>query len=141
MDAAEAENTGAIKDIHQPNAKGAIKVLVVEDEAALAELIQRALDMHKLECEVTSMPDQALAWLDRDKNFRFLLTDLNLSQDYSGLNLITEARDRNPNIQCIIMSGDVSGIDPIAFDPPLKVLQKPFSLQALVEMVGTVSSQ
>ena len=116
------------------------RILVVEDEAALANLIQRVLGMYDAEGVVLSTPEEALQML-RDESFDCLLTDLNLwNSPLSGLDLVSQARETREGIHCVVMSGDVGGVDQKRFQPPLLTLQKPFGVAALVAALGLDSA-
>ncbi|HVZ70830.1 MAG TPA: ATP-binding protein [Polyangia bacterium] len=124
----------------RPNATGAPRrrVLVIDDEAALAAMIQRVLGR---ECDVTVAADarEGLARLTGVDAFDVILCDL-MMPDMTGMDLYAEAARRHAGLErrFVFMTGG-------AFTPraaeflervPNRRLEKPFETSALREIVA-----
>ena len=116
-----------------------MKVLLVEDEAALADVIARNLRARQYEVAVAQSAAEAIAsmaerWPD------VLVLDINLP-DLTGWEILRRltALDRR-RIHVIIISA--APISPKRIDEfkPLRTLQKPFPIAALVRMLSEVAS-
>jgi hypothetical protein len=116
------------------------RILLVEDEPAVRELVARVL--RQAGFEVLSAADGpsaiALADLDRDA-IDLLLTDV-VMPDMSGVELSREIRARRPGIRVLLMSGytEESLVGP---DGALDLLPKPFTDSVLLAAVRSSLSQ
>ena len=77
------------------------KILIVDDEAVVAEICSRALE----NCRVTraSGGQQALALIEKT-DFDLILTDINMP-DMGGLELLRKIKERQPTQPVIVMTG------------------------------------
>src|SRR5687768_11941310 len=82
------------------------RLLVVDDEAALALAIRDTLTQHGYEVVVANTAPDALAILQKE-NFDVLLTDLNLPAK-DGVTLLAEALAIDPKMVGIMMTGQGS---------------------------------
>jgi CheY-like chemotaxis protein len=114
-----------------------MKVLVVDDNEALADVIQCTLEDNGL--EVISAKD-GLDGYDAYVRFEpdLVITDINMPRA-NGLEMMEHIRAHNPMVKTIYMSADID-----AFRPSLErergrysvnVFEKPFSLTALTNLV------
>src|SRR5688572_33426961 len=94
-----AESTHAV-------ALPAARVLVVDDEEAVLLTIQGVLELDGYEVVATSSGRQALELL-QSQPFDLLLTDLRI-EDFDGLELLREQRQRAPDAQSIMLTGYAS---------------------------------
>ena len=107
------------------------RLLLVEDEPALADLLKRYLERLGYQVDACDHPDAALALLDAHPDaYALLITDLSLPA-MSGDELMTRSRLRAPHLRAIISSGypyqpRVEGVE---------FLQKPFLPNLLAEAV------
>jgi CheY-like chemotaxis protein len=107
------------------------RLLLVEDEPALADLLKRYLERLGYQVDACAHPDAALALLDaHPEDYALLITDLSLP-DMSGDELMTRSRLRAPHLRAIIASGypyepRVAGVE---------FLQKPFLPNLLAQAV------
>jgi DNA-binding response OmpR family regulator len=82
------------------------KVIVIEDDHALAELLKEYLQELKHSVVIHYNPTSAIRHLKTEK-FDALLTDINMTP-INGVELIHEVRVFNKEIQIIAMSGSYS---------------------------------
>lgn len=107
------------------------RLLLVEDEPALAALLKKYLERLGYQVDACDHPDAALALLDaHPEDYALLITDLSLP-DMSGDELMTRSRLRAPHLRAIIASGypyqpRVAGVE---------FLQKPFLPNLLAQAV------
>jgi cyclic di-GMP phosphodiesterase len=79
------------------------RVLCIEDDRQVRELIHRVLDSAGHECVSAATADEARALL-RDEQFSAVLCDINLP-DSSGLELLRELRERHPDVATVMVTG------------------------------------
>lgn len=79
------------------------RILVVDDERAIRELVRRLLVSAGYDCGTAGSSAEAAQLLGR-QSFDVLLADLQLPGE-SGLDLLARVRDRHPNTAAIVMSG------------------------------------
>ena len=110
---------------------GSPRLLLVEDEPALADLLKKYLERLGYQVDACTEAHAALALLDaHPEAYAVLITDLSLP-DMSGDELMTQSRLRAPHLPGIIASGypyepRVAGVE---------FLQKPFLPNLLAEAV------
>jgi len=80
-----------------------IKVLVVDDEPAITDLLREILDSENFFCKTENNPVNALDIIAKEK-FDILLTDLRMP-DISGIELIEKALLIDPDITPIVITG------------------------------------
>ena len=117
-------------------AKGA-HILVVDDDPDVREVI--AQDLQQMGCVVTEAESgrAALTMLERETRCDLVIIDL-VMPGLSGLETLRLARRSRPELRVLFTSGyaDLSRFGDNLRDHPL--LQKPFTLESLAEMVQTV---
>jgi DNA-binding NtrC family response regulator len=107
------------------------RLLLVDDEAALADLLKRYLERLGYQVDACLHPETALALLDSGlARYELLITDLTLPL-MNGEELVIKAREKVPHLRAIISSGypyqpDTAGVE---------FLQKPFVPKMLAEAV------
>lgn len=107
------------------------RILVVDDERAIRELMRRLLERAGYACATAGSSAEADELLARG-SFDLLLADLQMPGE-SGLDLLAHVRDRHPATATIVMSGVH---DPQLADAALTLgacgyLVKPFSPEEL----------
>ena len=113
------------------------RILVVDDEAQMRALCLRALSDTVVAVETASGPEEALTLLSRNA-FDIIITDMQMSDPRAGVNLAKEARNRWPQTDILIMTGQPSLETAIS---TLKTgaadyLLKPFSIAQLQTVVS-----
>ena len=111
-------------------------VLLVDDEAALTELLKKYLERLGYRVEACTHPEAALALLDaHPKRYALLVTDLTLPV-MNGEELVMRSRERAPALPAIIVSG--YPYEPQAMG--VEFLQKPFIPKMLAEAIQRMLS-
>jgi DNA-binding response OmpR family regulator len=113
-----------------------MRILVVDDERAIRELVCRLLVSAGYDCATAGSAAEAADLLARE-SFDLLLADLQLP-GVSGLDLLAHVRDRHRDTAAIVMSG---AHDPQLADAATSLgasgyLVKPFSPEELSTEVG-----
>ena len=110
-------------------------ILVVDDEAAIRQLVARILERNGFAVRACATPHEALA---DSQPIDLLLVDLILP-DMNGRTLAEKLRERHPHLPVILMSGYLPQHD-LTPSPPSTFLQKPMKmadvLATVVEMIG-----
>ncbi|MEK9802455.1 MAG: ATP-binding protein [Curvibacter sp.] len=82
-------------------------VMYVDDDQALAFLVERVLGRRGFKVSVYTDPRAALAALREQQDFDLLVTDYNMP-DYSGVDLLKEARQIRPRLPMALASGYIT---------------------------------
>jgi len=119
-----------------PAEVGAVRVLVVEDDPGVRELVKRTLDRAGHHAVTAGSAAEALRIFDRVKpSFDVLLSDVVLP-DRSGPELYRALTRRVPNLPVVFMSGYGEGVLESRGGPADAVfLQKPFTAQGLAATI------
>jgi DNA-binding NtrC family response regulator len=119
------------------------RILVVDDEPSLRRTLERALTSFDYEVVTVADPHSAYLTLDESR-YDLVLLDLRLPQMAGDTFFLAIVR-RWPRLlgRVILMSGD-----PLSEHPEwpaelvgCPILRKPFTLDSLVQLVGTVLAQ
>ncbi|MEI9940058.1 MAG: sigma-54 dependent transcriptional regulator [Pseudomonadota bacterium] len=78
------------------------KVLIVDDDTSMCELLAEGLVQHGYEARWNASPHEALAQL-AEHNFDVVLTDINM-RDMSGLELCQKATEAHPELPVIVIT-------------------------------------
>jgi len=114
-----------------------MKALVVDDNEALAQVIQGALEDNGL--EVISAKD-GLDGYDAYVRFEpdLVITDIHMPRA-NGLEMMEHIRAHNPMVKTIYMSGDTTEFRTVfereKSQYPVRILRKPFSMKSLTSLV------
>jgi len=120
-------------------AKG--KILIVDDEISIIELVQMELVRRGYHVRIASGGEEALSIL-RENEMDLLVTDLRMP-NIDGVELIRRANQINPKMPCVIVSGqgelEVSyrGKDIHIY----RFLEKPFGLDEIEEILENALQQ
>lgn len=104
-----------------------IRVLLVEDESLIAEIIGEALTEHGYAVHAVPNAQDALEHLSAGSRIDLLFTDINLPGDIDGARLATLVRDMHPGLPVIYASGRWALLDELRGVPHSAILQKPYS--------------
>lgn len=110
-----------------------LKVLLVEDDEALRELIAEALTMLDAQVITYANADLALVELERCAAVNLILTDSRMPGQMDGLQLAKLVAERWPELPIMVTSGNRMAGDVL----PTKAvfLAKPWTLDALFQCV------
>jgi CheY-like chemotaxis protein len=117
-----------------PSAGRGERVLVVEDEDAVASIVRRILEADGYDVLAAADPHEAIA-LCEGLDVDVVVTDI-VMPGMSGPQLVARLRDDRPELPAIFMSGYTDR--PGALPPDAPVLSKPFSRQELLVEVAEI---
>jgi CheY-like chemotaxis protein len=112
-------------------------VLVVEDDLLIQSVIEEVLQDGGFEAVVVETGQKALGLLgDNPQHYRALVTDINLMGDVDGWQVANQAREANPAIPVVYMTG--AAVEQWASHgvPNSVLLAKPFAPAQLVTAVS-----
>ncbi|OLU28191.1 hypothetical protein BVH03_12870 [Pseudomonas sp. PA15(2017)] len=117
-------------------------ILVVDDEAAIRDLIAEALEEVGYKVSKAGNAAQALRELEGDSEAALLITDIGLPGEMSGDELAVIALDRCPTLKVLFISGFVENAVPaIALKSgQTELLLKPFAVKELKAIVQRLLS-
>ncbi len=119
----------------RPSCRG-LRILVVDDDAAVGRLTARMLEDAGHRASATTEPKIAIEWLSNGERFDVVLSDVIMPGGRSGTHLAREIRRRWPGLPVLLASGYIAGLDSIQQEFP--VLQKPFTTLELIRAIETV---
>ena len=117
------------------------RILIVEDESAVRNLLDRVLSSLGYTTRMTGNADEALDVIaDSSQHVDILVTDMVLPGALQGDVLAQQARVLRPGLPIIHMSGYTGDAITHAgrLDPGVNFLEKPFRPEALAQMVRRV---
>jgi DNA-binding NtrC family response regulator len=113
-------------------------VLLVEDEVLLCWILEEALFESGYRVETRTTGDEGLEAIESQRSFDALVTNIRLAEGPDGWALARHARERDPTIPVIYISGDSTarhGDEGVAGS---LMLAKPFEPEALRHALGTL---
>lgn len=115
-------------------------VLAVDDEALVLELIQVALEDGGFVVQPATGAKEAIALIDSDpaRHFTGLVTDVNLGRSLSGWDVARKARELNPAIPVVYISGDSGHEWEVNGVPNSILVQKPFAPAQIVVALASL---
>ena len=132
------EEDALVPEIVESMAGGHETVLVVEDEAALRDLVHRILTDLGYRARCVANAEEALEVLDGEAFFMdLLLTDLVLPGEIQGHALATMLIERRPDLPVLYMSGYTRNgvVHGGRLDRGVAFVEKPFTLHTLARAV------
>lgn len=114
-----------------------IAILVVDDEASVLFTYRMILEQQGYAATAANTAAEAVK-LVRQQDFNLLLCDLSLEEKRTGFEVFDEARKKNPQVPCVLLTGYASK-DAVekAENEGIAVLFKPIDIQ---EFLSTISS-
>lgn len=148
------EEMPVVQQIDQWMQKGGVprqikRVLLVDDKDVLLELYKQLLVrvIPDIEIETASSGEEALAILEKDAMFDFIITDQQM-WDMTGVELLPHIRRLNHQAIIVLISGSLLDIKLkeqqerfIKADADLFLLAKPFSMHDFFTFLNAVSAQ
>lgn len=119
------------------------KVLVVDDEALIADLLQTTLEEAGFSVASAMSDAEAMHVLERDRGRDLvgLITDVRLGGARSGWDIAHKARQLNPGLPVIYITGD-SGHEWSANGVPNStVITKPFAYSQVIVALSSLINQ
>ncbi|MGY8634546.1 response regulator [Bradyrhizobium sp. 14AA] len=113
-----------------------LRILVVEDDYLIAEMVREALAEGGFETEVVASGQEALSLLDDDHKYRALVTDINLQDERTGWQVATRARELFADLPVVYMTGAAADEWTSRGVPNSVLLTKPFAPAQVVTAVS-----
>lgn len=111
-----------------------IKVLLVEDECDLLELVSQGLDAHGMDVTGANSGVAALLYLRSGMSFDVVVSDIAMPGGVSGIDVAIEAARVRPPLRIVLTSGHpLSHFAPLPQD--VTFLSKPYRLKQLLEAI------
>ena len=140
LPAAAEEPAGRTGVPEPPAAPGREKILVVEDEAQVRELVQRILSGAGYSVVTASTGDEGMTMVGSEPGLQMVVTDLVLPGSASGVDIARKVATGPGAVRLLCISGYseqlVSGAPGFPYAAPF--LQKPFSASELLKKVREV---
>jgi CheY-like chemotaxis protein len=114
---------------------GDMKVLVVDDDLAVADVIAGMLEDLGCDVEVRDGVQPALDWLTSGSLPSLIISDIRMPGGRNGIDLAKEVRRSHPNLPIVLVTGYS---DRPTDELNLPVLLKPVSQKAFAEVLKTV---
>ncbi|WP_439372035.1 response regulator [Bradyrhizobium sp. DASA03120] len=113
-----------------------LRILIVEDDYLIAEMVREALAEGGFETEVVASGQEALALLDDDRKYRALVTDINLQDEHTGWQVAKRARELSADLPVVYMTGAAADEWASRGVPNSVLLTKPFAPAQVVTAVS-----
>jgi PAS domain S-box-containing protein len=128
-------------DTHPPTLANTGRILLVEDEPAVRDVVSRILDRAGFDVHVSENGEKALQRLRHDPHYDLLLTDVIMPGMWGDV-LATHAKELHPDLPILFMSGySERFLRRGRATAPGPVLTKPFREDALLTQVATLVSE
>jgi two-component system cell cycle sensor histidine kinase/response regulator CckA len=127
------EDESSVGEAHAAVPSGTETILLVEDEAAVRELVRRVLEDAGYRVLLAEKPSQAERLLGEEESIDLMLTDV-VMPEMSGYELATRTLERRPEIRMMFMSGyshPAAGSQAVRGE----LLQKPFTTDELTRTI------
>ena len=116
------------------------RVLLVEDEFLLCDMIAEALSEHGFEVYAVANAKDALRHLTCGSPCDILLTDINLQGDIDGTTLARLARELRPDLPVVYASGSYNRLEELDAVSGAIFVAKPYNPDKLCEMLCELTS-
>lgn len=110
------------------------KVLVIDDEDFIRELIKDFLDLAEIQCQGAENAEQGLKWI-AEETFDLILLDRNLGK-FKAEDLIAQIKHHQKNVPIVILTGDQqSSRDYLEKTGANGIIFKPFQVNDFMENI------
>jgi DNA-binding response OmpR family regulator len=114
-------------------------ILVVEDDQLIQAMVEEALSDGGFGSAITASGEEAISLLQgTEKQYRALITDINLLGRLNGWEVARVARELNPTVPVIYMTGTDGGEWASKGVPNSVLLSKPFAPAQIVTAVASL---
>jgi CheY-like chemotaxis protein len=123
--------------------ESAALILVVEDEDAIRDLLQTALEDDGYKVLLAGSGEEAIKLLKKHKTAKGLVTDIRLGSErkMTGWEIARQARELNPEIAVVYMSGDSAADWSVDGVPKSVMVPKPFALSQISTALATLLNE
>lgn len=116
-----------------------VTILVIEDDQLIQAMVQEALSEGGFEATVTASGEEAVALLHANRSqYRAVVTDINLIGRFDGWKAARTARETDPTIPVIYMTGTHGEEWASKGVPNSVLLTKPFAPAQLVTALSNL---
>jgi CheY-like chemotaxis protein len=114
------------------------KILVVDDEASVLVTYRMILEQQGYSPTAVLSSAEALRAVT-DVDFDLLMCDLSLEESHTGFEIFEAARQRNPNVPCVLLTGYASheAVEQ-AERQGIAVLFKPIDIEEFLSTIATL---
>nr|WP_249151166.1 response regulator [Bradyrhizobium sp. JYMT SZCCT0180] len=117
----------------------AVTILVVEDDQLIQAIVEDALADGGFKSAITTSGEEAIALLQGDEaQYRAVVTDINLLGSLNGWQVARAARETDPAMPVIYMTGTHEGEWASKGVPNSVLLAKPFAPAQLVTAISNL---
>jgi DNA-binding response OmpR family regulator len=117
----------------------AVTILVVEDDQFIQAMVEDGLSEGGFESAITTSGEEAIALLQgNESQYRAVVTDINLLGKLDGWEVARAARERDPAMPVIYMSGTHGDEWASKGVPNSVLLTKPFAVAQLVTAISNL---
>jgi DNA-binding response OmpR family regulator len=117
-------------------------ILVVEDEVFISQMVRDALSDGGFESQAIGSGEEAIALLQANHGtYRALITDINLQGEATGWTVARHAREIDPGMPIVYMTGASEEQWPVHGVPGSVLLQKPFAPAQIVTAISQLLNQ
>jgi DNA-binding NtrC family response regulator len=111
------------------------KVLVIDDQAIVTDLLESVLQRMNYQSVVASCGKDGLAAFGKD-DFDLVITDLGMP-DVSGWDVSKAVKDKKPNVPVVVITGWGVSPDPDRMKDSMvdRVVSKPFQIDQLEKII------
>lgn len=115
-------------------------ILIVEDEPLIGEALKDVLEEAGFSGLLATDADDAVTLLEKNggRDVVGLVTDINLGGSRNGWEIAARAREMNPALPVVYMSGDSAGDWAARGVPHSTILQKPFAISQVVVAISSL---
>ena len=117
-----------------------ISILLLEDEVLLCWILEEALRDCGYEVRTLTTGDEGLAALEESGRFDILVTNIRLADGPDGWALARRARERNPDIAVLYVSGDSAAAHGHRGVEGSVMLAKPFQPEEVCHAVESLTA-
>ncbi|MGE9008826.1 response regulator [Leptospira interrogans] len=117
----------------------AVTILVVEDDQLIQAMVEDALSDGGFKSAITTSGEEAIALLQGDESqYRAVVTDINLLGRLNGWQVARAAREADPAMPVVYMTGTHEGEWASKGVPNSVLLTKPFAPSQLVTAISNL---
>ena len=123
--------------------ENAVLILVVDDEIAIRAVLNVALEDDGYKVLLAGSGEEAVKLLKKHKEVKGLVTDIRLGSErkMTGWEIARQARELNPDIAVVYMSGDSAADWAVDGVPKSVMVTKPFAVSQISTAIATLLNE